>query len=494
MSRLIRLLLLSFFIILFSVGVSQIIFAISSGNLGSGGGSTNNYYNVTNITGGNITGNITANYIPQTTNGSHITNSLIQKTTLGYSLNTSLSHGGLAIQGNFSVIPDQYPSGATGTLPGSLTSVWILGARGGNTTDTNQAFASGLGGWVTISSGHGGQSPASTNNNFGHQAGRLTLVGGDGGSPSTSVPFAIGGTGGQVIVRSGAGGSPSAGTTRSGGQGGVFSLSTGAGGAGTNGTQAAARAGGKGGDFNFNLGAGGSSTLGIAGTGGVFSVNAGQGGDTTDGTAGNSGEIFFQGARGGRASNAGYSANGTSVYFRAGGASVGKLANGTPGNVYITGNVGFVTNNSNKTGHVFLQADNINGLPQANGGGFVAIRQLSTPRFVLEVNGNASFNNMTYVQDALGLFVGTSSTTVQNITMTGNDFYVADDAEIADLLVVGNNIGIKTYTPTYNLEVNGTTRSNDYYSGDGTQGFTGTCTIAAITSITVKDGLITGCS
>lgn len=45
-----------------------------------------------------------------------------------------------------------------------------------------------------------------------------------------------------------------------------------------------------------------------------------------------------------------------------------------------------------------------------------------------------------------------------------------------------------------NWKTLGSIQGNDYYSGDGTQGMTGTCTIASITSITVKDGLITGCT
>ncbi|MEA3430360.1 MAG: hypothetical protein U9R08_03730, partial [Nanoarchaeota archaeon] len=42
------------------------------------------------------------------------------------------------------------------------------------------------------------------------------------------------------------------------------------------------------------------------------------------------------------------------------------------------------------------------------------------------------------------------------------------------------------------LEVNGTFQADDYYSGDGTQGYTGSC--GSGTTLTVKDGLITGCS
>lgn len=57
----------------------------------------------------------------------------------------------------------------------------------------------------------------------------------------------------------------------------------------------------------------------------------------------------------------------------------------------------------------------------------------------------------------------------------------------------GMFVGINTSsTPTYPLTVNGAIQGNDYYSGDGTQGMTGSC--GASTTLTVKDGLITACS
>lgn len=43
-----------------------------------------------------------------------------------------------------------------------------------------------------------------------------------------------------------------------------------------------------------------------------------------------------------------------------------------------------------------------------------------------------------------------------------------------------------------NSNFTGTITANDYYSGDGTQGMTGTC--ASTTTLTIKDGLITACS
>lgn len=57
-----------------------------------------------------------------------------------------------------------------------------------------------------------------------------------------------------------------------------------------------------------------------------------------------------------------------------------------------------------------------------------------------------------------------------------------------------NFIGVNTTAPSKALDVRGSLIATDYYSGDGTLGFTGTCTILGLTSITVKDGLITGCT
>lgn len=54
--------------------------------------------------------------------------------------------------------------------------------------------------------------------------------------------------------------------------------------------------------------------------------------------------------------------------------------------------------------------------------------------------------------------------------------------------------GFNTTAPNQTVEVNGAIQSQNYYSADGTVGYSGTCTVASITSITVKNGLITGCS
>lgn len=55
------------------------------------------------------------------------------------------------------------------------------------------------------------------------------------------------------------------------------------------------------------------------------------------------------------------------------------------------------------------------------------------------------------------------------------------------------NIGIKgSPSGSYVLEVTGSIQGDDYYSGDGTQGMTGSC--GSATTLTIKDGLITACS
>lgn len=56
------------------------------------------------------------------------------------------------------------------------------------------------------------------------------------------------------------------------------------------------------------------------------------------------------------------------------------------------------------------------------------------------------------------------------------------------------NIGIGNTDPAYTLDVDGAAQATDYYSGDGTQGITATCGGISVTSITIKDGLITACS
>ncbi len=55
-------------------------------------------------------------------------------------------------------------------------------------------------------------------------------------------------------------------------------------------------------------------------------------------------------------------------------------------------------------------------------------------------------------------------------------------------------VGIGTVSPSYTLDVVGAIHSSTYYASDGTEGYTGTCTILGLTSIEVKNGLVTNCS
>lgn len=67
----------------------------------------------------------------------------------------------------------------------------------------------------------------------------------------------------------------------------------------------------------------------------------------------------------------------------------------------------------------------------------------------------------------------------------------------------GGNVGVATTTPTTRFSVGGASatstfegsvKAGDYYSADATRGFTGTCSIAGLTSISVKNGLIVSCN
>lgn len=56
----------------------------------------------------------------------------------------------------------------------------------------------------------------------------------------------------------------------------------------------------------------------------------------------------------------------------------------------------------------------------------------------------------------------------------------------------GGNVGVGITNPTKTLQVSGNVQATQYYSSDGTAGYTGSC--ASTTTVTVKNGLITACS
>jgi hypothetical protein len=92
-----------------------------------------------------------------------------------------------------------------------------------------------------------------------------------------------------------------------------------------------------------------------------------------------------------------------------------------------------------------------------------------------------------YINSSNNVGVGTS-TPAARLQVTGSGttdpFRVASSSNVALFTVAANG----STTASQSIQ------ALDYYSGDGTVGFTGTCTILSITSITVKDGLITACN
>lgn len=106
----------------------------------------------------------------------------------------------------------------------------------------------------------------------------------------------------------------------------------------------------------------------------------------------------------------------------------------------------------------------------------------------ISAQGTALWNASNTNQSAtsLGFFVQNNNAT--NDAMQYPALMIDKDGDVN----IGGRRNLQNDNIGYRLEVNGTMKADDYYSGDGTIGFTGTC--AAATTLTVKDGLITGCS
>ncbi|MEA3430301.1 MAG: DUF2341 domain-containing protein [Nanoarchaeota archaeon] len=92
---------------------------------------------------------------------------------------------------------------------------------------------------------------------------------------------------------------------------------------------------------------------------------------------------------------------------------------------------------------------------------------------------------------AFGIMNSDSDTQSLSFIATTNQ---GDGELITDVLemVYNNTAATFEITGADNYSVDGTFQADDYYSGDGTQGYTGSC--GSGTTLTVKDGLITGCS
>jgi hypothetical protein len=84
----------------------------------------------------------------------------------------------------------------------------------------------------------------------------------------------------------------------------------------------------------------------------------------------------------------------------------------------------------------------------------------------------------------VGLMPSTNSFNIWSYNGTTNTQRLTVDSS--------GNVGIGITSPTTALDVNGALKAQGYKSSDGTAGYTGTCTAGM--TITVKDGLITGCA
>jgi hypothetical protein len=90
-----------------------------------------------------------------------------------------------------------------------------------------------------------------------------------------------------------------------------------------------------------------------------------------------------------------------------------------------------------------------------------------------------------------------STETVLNEHSGDYDFRVESNGQTHALMVNAGNdaVGILCDpSGTWALEVNGAVQADDYYSGDGTQGATGSFEDKDGNTVTVKDGLITAFS
>jgi hypothetical protein len=117
------------------------------------------------------------------------------------------------------------------TATNATTSLFILGATGGDTTAAVTGTG-GIGGGLVITSGTGGRAVTSSVLSQAGNGGVLNLTSGAGGF-STSTGTNIGGFGGTLNLTGGAGGLASGGSANVGGFGGSVVISGGAGGAGS---------------------------------------------------------------------------------------------------------------------------------------------------------------------------------------------------------------------------------------------------------------------
>lgn len=173
----------------------------------------------------------------------------------------------------------------------------------------------------------------------------------------------------------------------------------------------------------------------------------------------------------------------------------------------VQGNIG-TTGTMNKYGTFY----SITGTADNNYGVYLNAVSGATTNYGIYMNESSTATKHLLAKDSQDTYFGTgedvfieytgsvwnfdvaqaTSEIVFNNSSFDTDFRVESDGD-TDMLFVNagtNRVGISTSSPSYMFDVDGAIRGADYYSEDGTQGVTATCS-TAITAITVKDGLIT---
>lgn len=287
---------------------------------------TNNYWN---FSGGFI------RLIVNTNSQASIT---VDTNTLGFGINTNNNTQAIMLQARPRTT-NATGNGVNASLVGRIT---IKSGKGGGTFATTTA-SGGTAGAVNLFSGEGGDVPLAQTNATGGAGGQLDITAGNGGMDGivgAATNNVTGGNGGSAGITSGNGGSPATPATNAvGGAGGNFVFTGGSGGSPTAGW---ARKGGNGGSFSFSGGAGGTGVRTNGGNGGSLSLSGGTAGSaaTDNAPAGAAGVLSIIGGDGGTGTGTGTNSDGGSVFLRG----------GTPGSGAVPGNV-IVGRNSIGTGN-----------------------------------------------------------------------------------------------------------------------------------------------
>lgn len=335
--------------------------------------------------------------------------------------------------------------------------VSLLAGRGGDAEASGSGFGA-QGGAITIKSGFGGDAGAS-NASTGRAGGAITIEAEDGGESGTGQ----GGTGGRVDIRGGIGHSASGTSQSIAGLGGNATLSGGAGGTG-NGTSGAA--GNNGGPVTITGGSGGGTFSGATGAdggdGANVDLNGGPGGQAAPagGDGGDGGDIVINPGAGGVAAGGtpGVDGNVVLVNLR-GNVGVGTSTPGekltVSGNARFTGAVNHQSDINMESENMIdfesggsisqLQIKGLTSLPNIGAaGGYIK----ATNR--LEIDGAATIQQFATGNIALFSAGTAGGTPTLNLDNLGN-FAVHGDT----LTAVGGRVGIGTSAPSQALDVVG---------------------------------------